>query len=119
MSLYQSTESGGSPFPDAIEAEAERLTSSRLAAEDVLIATHAPDLPAAIAKATWPFCRRRQISKPSNAVVAFGDGADGRPHARGIPWRVRLTAGSPSNGPWGLGSFLDFVGVREPKAQDV
>lgn len=47
---YESAERGGPPIPDAIEAEAERLTEVRCAAEDVLIATPAPDLPAAIWK---------------------------------------------------------------------
>ncbi|MEX6725971.1 hypothetical protein [Parapedomonas caeni] len=47
---YESAKSGGPLMPDAIDAEAERFTDVRLAAEDVLIATPAPDLPAVIWK---------------------------------------------------------------------
>ena len=47
---YDLAKSGGPPIPDGIEAEAERLTEVRCAAEDVLIATPAPDLPAVICK---------------------------------------------------------------------
>jgi|GEM_PF-6807014 hypothetical protein len=50
LPCYEAAEKGGLPMPDAIEAEADRLTEIRCAAEDVLIATAAPDLPAAIWK---------------------------------------------------------------------
>ncbi|WP_333840680.1 hypothetical protein [Novosphingobium sp.] len=50
LPCYEAAEKGGTPIPGAIEAEADRLTEARCAAENALIATHAPDLSAAILK---------------------------------------------------------------------
>lgn len=58
---FYAAEKGGARTPDDIDAEGERLTDVRCAAEDTLIATPAPDLPAAIwkieyARKRWEDC---------------------------------------------------------------
>lgn len=59
---YHAAESGGPSIPDDIDAHAERLTDARCAAEEVLIAAPAPDLPAAIWKIEYARKRWEEFS---------------------------------------------------------